>query len=279
MHAIHSIFGMPVRFANATRRELLARLGKLPQPKSRGAPELTIEFVPSLRGFRKRGFSESSPERILGVGFALDCPLRTLYYPLDARLRYDVSERQGSHYLLARTIALSIALLNESDEKSMSRRAILYLHASAVATSRGALLFCGESTFGKSTISEKLLTPFLKLEDDQVFIRLAPKARRSNPEVLIFPRSRIASRLKRDSVPVAGIFWLKKSPLFAIEPMDRSIMASKIIQPIINWPHPLAAVRRLGLLRALLAHVRCGELSFARESKPLIAMLKAHKFI
>lgn len=269
-----------MRFANIRRRDLLSRLGRSQLQTSTRQPRLTVEFVSSLYGFKKRGFDTESNKLLLGDGFALDYVRRTLFYPLTARVRVEISAREKAHFLLARTIAFAFSLLHEFEPRKRSEAAILYLHASTVVTPKGALVFCGESTFGKSTISEKLLTPFPKLEDDQTMIRLTGSSQNPRPKVLVFgPALRTATKREPDAVRIAGIFWLKKSPCFAIQSMDRAVFASKIFAPMIQWSRPRAVARRLELLRALLANVPCAELSFARESGPLISLLKTHNFI
>lgn len=272
-----SVYGFPVRFAGLGRRELLKRLGTTGISAARGAPVLSVQFVPSLRGFRLRGFNEASTQRLLGDGFALDYEHGIVYCPLSARVRVDVAERQAEHYLLSRAIVFSLALLQEANRRMAVQGAILYLHASAVAAPKGALIFCGESTFGKSTISGKLLAPYAKLEDDQTLIRLG----RRQADVLVFcPRLRAThAHLPRGgsrpaTLPAAGLFWLKKSRSFSIRLMDRAEAASLLFAPMVNWSQPSAVANRLAMIRALVNAVPCAELSFAKESGPLIQFLK-----
>jgi len=270
-----NIHGSPIQFSGLKTSALLSRLGAVGVKAGRGNAALFVQFVSSLRGFREKGFQETSSRLLLGDRFALDYSQRIMYFPLRASIRTGNSTRQGQHFLLPRAVFFSLSLLYEMNASIPASIAGLYLHASAVETRKGALVFCGESTFGKSTISEKLLTPFPKLEDDQTLIRMRATPCGTKPEVLIFRKS---NRRLKDAVPLAGIFWLKKSPLFAIEPMDRATFASKIFSPMVNWTEPQAVIRRLKLLRALLDAVPCAELSFAKESAPLIKLLRDSGF-
>lgn len=275
-----NIQGSPIQFSGLKSGAVRARLGHIGVKKGRGKAALFVQFVSSLRGFQEKGFQETSSRLLLGDRFALDYSRRIMYFPLRASIRTGDSARQGQHFLLPRAIFFSLSLLYEMNTSIPTSVAGLYLHASAVETRKGALVFCGESTFGKSTISEKLLTPFPKLEDDQVLIRMSTSARGTKPEVLVFGKGlrRLRNRRVKDAIPIAGIFWLKKSPDFAIESMDRATFASKIFSPMINWTEPQAVIRRLKALRTLLDAVPCAELSFAKESAPLIKLLRDRGF-
>jgi len=276
-----NVRGYPIRVLGISRGDLQRRLSEAHIENTRNPPLLTVQCVPHLRGFRRKGFHPLSPYQLLGDGFALDYVRRTTYYPLSATPLSHVSDNQRGHPLFARALLYSLSLLHEMDSLKSGSTPLVYIHASAVATKKGALIFCGESTFGKSTISGKLLKGFAKLEDDQAILLLGPK-----PKIIVFSPSLRApkARLPRGensprTLPIAGIFWLKKSPLFAIEPMNRALFASRIMMPMVNWSQPRAVANRLAMLRELLRTVPCAELSFARQSGPLVQLLTENGFV
>jgi hypothetical protein len=95
---------------------------------------------------------------------------------------------------------------------------MLLIHASAVVGSRGALVFLGQSTAGKSTISRWLLRAFPLIHEETVmFDRDGPRGR---PRVLgsrLFEPDRKPAT--PDRVPVAGLFILRKAPACALTPV------------------------------------------------------------
>ncbi len=283
---ILNIFGFPVRFLGLSRHALVARMGSVVdfEPETQ-YPVLTFKFVPTLRQFEKQGFKEDSPVRLLAIGFAYDFQRKTVYYRRRAKIYREVVDGQSAHYLLERAVAFCIALQSELYGHLPLPGNVLYLHASVIATSKGALVFCGQSTFGKSTISGKLLKGYAKIEDDQALVRMSVK-NNWRPEVIVFS-PRLRAKRKRlycgcstpRVLPIAAIFWLKKSPHFEIKPMKSADFASLIYAPMHYWRQPRAVANRLAMLRKLVSTVPCAELSFAKQSKPLIGMLKKHGYI
>ncbi|HEY3324451.1 MAG TPA: hypothetical protein VGP72_28630 [Planctomycetota bacterium] len=194
----------------------------------------------------------------------MDYRARVLYYPCRAPLSLRIAPGQGKHPLLARAILLALSLLGESGGVQSTAR-VLSLHASAVMTPRGALLFCGRSTFGKSTISGRLLQRFRKLEDDQAFLLLGKNAR-------------LADFAAGKPARIAGLFWLKKSKRFCIEPMPSAEAASLLLSPMVHSTVPSVVAARLKLLSTLLQQVPCCRLEFRKESAPLLKLLRAHHY-
>ena len=98
---------------------------------------------------------------------------------------------------------------------------ILRIHASAVGTPRGALLFLGPSTAGKSTIKSLLALHSKPLADDCAF--LVPND--GHWGVAGADNFRTIRPLGEDkaheleTIPLQGIFHIHKSPVAALEPV------------------------------------------------------------
>ncbi|HYG73899.1 MAG TPA: hypothetical protein VEK08_02700 [Planctomycetota bacterium] len=268
-------------------RRVDSLLGPAGIKKTKAPPLLRAVFVNSLRGFRRRGFDPESSTLLLGQGFALDYAKRTVFYPLDAPRRIDVAERQRPHPLLARTLLFSLSLLAERygpETASSGGVFALYLHASAVACRKGVLLFCGESTFGKSTISGKLLTGFPKLEDDQTFVLLSGgNSGKSQPQTVVFGSPlrrqkdfRSPRALNSPTLPVAALFWLQKSPRMTVSPLAPSDAATQNVSLTIHWNEPAAVMNRLKMLKQLVTAVPCYTLEFYKQRQPLVDLLRSH---
>jgi len=107
----------------------------------------------------------------------------------------------------------------------------LFLHASSVATKRGALLFLGHSTSGKSTISRMLSHDCAVIADDTVFARRRTggdgswevgdgefRHRGQSPPLWDSRLLRDAERI--DFTPVAAVMRLWKDAELRISPID-----------------------------------------------------------
>jgi hypothetical protein len=210
-----SLYGYPIELRGRfTARELPRLLGENALGPARGQPVLTVELVPDLKIFERNARRARTPEILLGEDFALNYSERRAYFPRSAGTELKV-KHLGPQKFLPRTIMFCLGLLAEYHglpsvlRPPAARQVPLYLHASAVATPKGALVFCGQSTFGKSTISSKLLADYPLLEDDQVNILISPlgSARPVRPRVVSFT---VKGRGNAWTLPLAGIVWLKK---------------------------------------------------------------------
>ncbi|HLX64026.1 MAG TPA: hypothetical protein VKX17_22330 [Planctomycetota bacterium] len=268
-----------------TVKQLAGTHGPAP---SRGDPVLFVNLVDDANDYEEGG-RYHTPELLLGEGFALSYAQKTMYWPRRAP-RVMHMKNLGDQNPFVRTVIFSIALLAEHNGLETVARAPsnlqapLYLHASAVLTPKGALVFCGECTFGKTTISTKLLKDFPLLEDDQVTILVSPPgtapARKRHPRVIVFGDARKNSKpLKITTAPLAGIFWLKKDPENTFEKMDQAEAAAQMLNPMVNWKNPVAIKQRLRLFKALFETVPCRRLAFKKESAALVEFLKAEGYI
>jgi len=290
---IHSnLFGYDISIdfpdAKPAKQQFNELLGRHGLAKPQDDPLLSVGLVENLDDFEAGGPLHTAG-LLLGEGFALDYEKRTLLYPRHApRLMH--MKNLGDQNPFVRTVIFSIALLGEHNGLETVARAPsnfqapLYLHASAVLTPKGALVFCGECTFGKTTISTKLLKDFPLLEDDQVTILVSPPgtapARKSQPRVVVFGDARKnAKPLSIAIAPLAGIFWLKKDPQNAFEKMDQAEAAALMLNPMVNWKNPVAIKQRLRLFKALFEAVPCRRLAFKKESAALVEFLKAEGYI
>jgi hypothetical protein len=240
---------------------------------------LTVAFVRRLDERQAR-----SRRALAGDGFILNLQQSILYYPLSAPRLFHVGGKRRGHSLLARTVALAAALLTEANGPGRARRLSaggrvpLYLHASAVAAPRGALVFCGHSTFGKSTISNRLLKRWPLLEDDQVMVLAGPPHRPGQPHLMLCSR-RARSRRTGGAIPIAGLFWLEKARTCGLEALSHAEAASLLLPPLLSGRSPTAVRNRLRLLRALLSAVPCQRLKFRLASAPLVALLREHGYL
>jgi hypothetical protein len=274
------------------KKRVRALLGKRGIGAARGKPVMAVELVANADVYEVGG-ALHRPELLLGLGFALDYGRRRLLYPENSPLLQNM-KNLGMQNPLTRTIIFCIALLAEHNGAASINASApdadspLYLHASAVLTPKGALVFCGACTFGKTTISTKLLKKFPLLEDDQVTILIAPpqavkKGRAVKsvaPRVVVFGDSRKRKRpLSAISAPLAGIFFLKKTPENALESMEQAEACALLMDPTVNWKNASAIKHRLSLFRALLTAVPCRRLSFKKESAPLVAFLTEAGYI
>jgi len=283
-----AIFGFPVSFSGPVPSRLLrAMLGTLAARPTKAEPALRVEFIANVRGLRRKGFHPESTTLLLGHGFGLDYKNRLAYVARDAPRTIDVAENQPPHFLLPRTVLFCLALLSEMEGSGSLAKSgsALYMHASSVLTRKGALLFCGDSTFGKSTISGKVLTAFPKLEDDAAIILLSAKEG-AIPRIALFGGPlqatsgfRANSKLRASTHPVAGLFWLKKSQRMALQKMDSAEALSLNMSLMFHWNHPPAVINRLRLLKRVVTSVPCNRLEFFREAVPLIRLLREHGFI
>ena len=285
-----AINGYPVAIqCSLSAAKLNSLLGTHAVKKCTDPAVINVQLVEDIGAYEPGG-PLFSPDILLGQGFALNYAARTIIYPNAAPLTQRF-KNLGDQNPFTRTIIFSLALLAQHEGlesvacKSAGHQAPLYVHASAVLTRRGALVFCGECTFGKTTISTQLLKNFPLLEDDQVTILTSPLTVKNPkpPRVVVFGDSRLDPELRKknafaalndNTVPLAGIFWLKKDPHNALEVMEQSEAAAMLLNPMTDAQHPPAVRHRLQLLRSLLQAVPCRRLAFKKESLPLEKFLK-----
>lgn len=295
MHIDVEWLGFPIRFQGEGRRREWARLlgrCQLPvtTPSERGRTVLTVVFARALpdaavTNRRARGAGGAN-HCLAGDGFMLDMRRRRLYYPLSAPHTMVVGAKRVAHNLLARTIVFALALLAENNPDSpypplarggkqrlCSRHGwtTVYLHASAVRGPRGALVFCGRSTFGKTTIAGTLLRAWPQLEDDLAMALVRPETK---PRLALFEEGRGGRRTLR----IAGLFWLEKARVCRLEPLAAAEAAALLVEPVVSGGQ--TAIRnRLRALRALVAGMRCLRLRFRKESGPLRALLRRQGYL
>ncbi len=249
-------------------------------------PVATVLLVDDMDAYEVGG-ALHDPDLLLGEGFALNYASRTIYYPRAAPRTMHM-KNLGDQNPFVRTVVFCIGLLAEYNGlESVARKASqfqtpLYLHASSVLTPKGALVFCGECTFGKTTISTRLLKDYPLLEDDQVTILVsAPGVKKpAAPRVVAFGDSRRKpSELSIAHAPLAGIFWLKKDPENAFEKIDQAEAAALMLNPMVNAEYGTAIQNRLRLFKALFETVPCRRLAFKKESAPLVEFLTQEGYI
>lgn len=202
-----------------------------------------------------------------GRGFVLDFDARRLLLP-----------PPENKNIWMRTVLLGLGLLAEHHgpecvvSRGSKRLAPIPLHSSSVKTAKGALVFCGHSTFGKTTISTKLLDHLPLLGEDLNYALVGPFGVRSKPKAYI-------AEATDKRVPVRALFWLRKSLTCEIQPMAQSSAAAGMVHPIFGLQRPENARHRLAMLRRLLEAVSCQELSFRKEKASLRKLLRQHDLI
>jgi hypothetical protein len=177
----------------------------------------------------------------------------------------------------------ALALLHETNNPPKRKHAALYMHASTVATPTGALVFCGKSTFGKSTIANKLLCDYPELDDDEVMLYVKPNGKGASVAVFDHNPARLLRKqcfpMRDRSVPVAGIFWLKKGSKHSFEAIRTADAVSLLLFPLAGWQEPHAVKNRMQILQSLFTAVPCKQLEFKKEKNSLIAFLRLQGFI
>ncbi|MCW8133999.1 MAG: hypothetical protein KIS92_26875 [Planctomycetota bacterium] len=251
------VLGFPLRVSAPAR---LKRCLRWFRPRTSREPHvLDVTLTEDPRAASPRG-----ERAIQGVGFVLDLSARRLYLAPPA-----------SALACTKTLLLALGILAEhyGPERVAARGsnglAPLPLHASSVKTPRGALVFCGHSTFGKTTISTKLLARLPLLGEDLVYALVGPFGARSKAKAFIAAPG-------RKLVPLRGLFWLRKSPECALRPLPSSAAAAGMIHPIFGMQRPENARHRLAMLRRLLEAAPCRELYFRKERASLCRLLKQH---
>lgn len=222
----------------------------------------------------------SSGDLLPGEGFVLDLAARRVCIAQPANtLPFHDGPR------LRRIAMLSLALLAEHHGPAPIAAAHpqglapLALHAAAVQGPRGALVFCGHSTFGKTTIARQLLDAYPLLGEDLLFVLAGPVDGGSNaPQAAVF-LDREQLDAASCTLPLAGLFWLEKSPGFALHPMSAAEAAACLAGPVFGAQRTENAAHRLQLLRLLLNAVPCQRLAFAKDRAELLRFLKASQFL
>ncbi|MEI6235963.1 MAG: hypothetical protein WCT04_23150 [Planctomycetota bacterium] len=278
--------GMSTLTRKLSARDLKSLTGTHGVAQPTGVPEISVLLVDDANDYEKGG-KWHTPELLLGEGFALNYQTNTILYPRHAPRSMDM-KNLGAQNPFVRTVIFCVGLLAEVNglesvaQAGSNFQAPLYLHASSVLTPKGALVFCGECTFGKTTISTKLLKDFPLLEDDQVTILIASKSSKkaAAPRVVSFGDARKkGATLPAKTPPLAGIFWLKKDPENALEKMEQAEAAALMLNPMVNWKTGGAIKHRLQLFKALFDAVPCKRLAFKKESAPLVEFLKSEGYI
>ena len=119
----------------------------------------------------------------------------------------------------------------------------LFLHASAVATESGALLFLGHSTSGKSTIVRLLRSRFPTLADDSVYATLTEAGhwqvvdggfRFDGGGVAEWQESVRRRTAAGEGVRLAGCLRIRKSPAVRIAPLGELELAGHLMNAVME---------------------------------------------
>jgi hypothetical protein len=284
-----ALLDFPFEFESELARAAWRRcLGPPPWARPREEPILTLKWRDLEPTRHRRPPDRAAAEWLEGAGFALDFARREMHldYPACGRpmVPFPANARRG----LGRYAVFGASLLAEDrGPRAVARAALgwqvpLCLHASAVLGPQGALVFCGHSTFGKSTIAKRLLGRYPLLGEDAVTLLVGPTRRPAAPRVICFQRwpGRAAAGTTRPwFVPLRGVFWLRKAPEFGLEQLSTGEAAAHLLHPIFTHDFARATRHRLSLLHALLAAAPCRRLSFRKERTPLVAFLKRAGFL
>lgn len=182
----------------------------------------------------------------------------------------------GNHIVINKAPQASLPdirnfLLGSAMAALLQQRALLTLHASAVQTAKGAVLFLGKSGYGKSTLMQQLGTRgFTMISDDICAISRAsdgsPIALPSFPRTRLTPQSLeilqkpcdheiIGSSIKKYNVPVAQI-CNQPQPLHALcfldlgpepTPTITSLPKPKALQEVMRLTYRANFMKAMGL--------------------------------
>lgn len=273
-----SLFGYPVRmtgpFGAAAWRALA---GPRAKRKAAAPPLLHVRF--------ERNVPPAGSGMLNGVGFRIDFENREVVCAQPRKAGAQAREDWARAALTALTLFTQQLGPRSAAGNGAGGQVPLYLHASAVATPRGALVFCGHSTYGKSTISTKLLRGLPLIEFDVVTVLVSPGGRRARalpPRVLFMERylrrgfgAAAGSRVTPWAMPLRGLFWLRKAPSCGLSALPASQAALGMLEPILGLDAARAGQHRLSLLRALLEAVPCRELAFPKDAPAVRRFLRA----
>ena len=192
-----------------------------------------------------------------------------------------------------RKVAFAMGLLLERRGAwpGRPRWRLIILHASGISGERGALLFCGHSTFGKSTISSLLARRYRKFADDLAYVWceatvkgtfLEPKALDLERYVgCCFPdgtadggrrQGDLPAHESEWAAPLTGLFWLKKSKGFRLSPMTPAESIVSLLPPL--CPDAEGNLNRMRFLKGLVRQVPLQRLEFRKEARPLEDFLR-----
>jgi hypothetical protein len=236
-------------------------------PSAGGAPQLVVdvEQVPGFADGRPRGarypafqmsmtasggigLSRTDAEGEIALPRSPDEPVRARFRIADSGHCLDAAVRVGA----------SIAL---------PRRGGLLLHASAVAAGDRALIFCGVSGAGKSTIASLLddASPAIaKLADELLVVAPAPDAGGWRAHVTPFLCSRGLPH--GASVPVDSLHMLSQAAQHRRTKLAPAAALRHLLRHVLVYvAEPDTADRVLASAARLVAEVPCHVLEFAKD--------------
>lgn len=272
------VLGFPIRVRGDAACPAWSQLGlRASRKATKRRPALTVVIT-----------ADSSKANTADTGIAL----RGTTFVLDLKKKVLFLEPPRTEQAWARTVVFVLGLLAEHHGPNSVARvharhwAPLLLHSSAVRVRNGALVFCGHSTFGKTTIATKLLRNYPLINEDLNILLVGPyggSPRKGATHILVdrTPRSlQSRSRWREEqALPVRGLFWLKKSSGFKLEPMGFAEAVSNMLPPLFGLWRPENAKHRLSMLRALLNSTACVRLYFRKTRSPLVRLLEQHDYL
>lgn len=270
-----SLFGYPIRltgpFGAAAWRALA---GPHAKRNAQAKPLLQVRF--------ERNVPPAGPGMLDGVGFRIDFENREIICAQPRKAGAQAREAWARAALTSLTLFVQQHGPCAAAGNKAGGQVPLYLHASAVATPRGALVFCGHSTYGKSTLSTKLLRGLPLIEFDVVTVLVSLAGKRALPPRVLFVERYLrrgfgaaaGSRITPWALPLRGLFWLRKAPYCGLSALPASQAALGMLEPILGLDAARAGQHRLSLLRELLEAVPCRELSFPKDAPAVRRFLR-----
>lgn len=175
-----------------------------PVPASNGGQRLDTQGVVQIR----QGNVPETLANPTGQGVLYQAGSNQFLLKLDHIARYLV--QNGNEIIIqpasdALASDIRVFLLGSCFGALLHQRELLVLHASGIQTDRGAVLFCGPSGIGKSTLLGELLNRGYAMVVDDVCAVTVDEA--GNPMVLpAYPRTRLwADAAKQLAVETAGL--------------------------------------------------------------------------
>ncbi|MFH1619551.1 MAG: hypothetical protein ABIG11_06560 [bacterium] len=141
------------------------------------------------------------------------------------------------------------------------------LHAGAVARKGRGYVFFGKSGAGKSTLCRLSADKGKILTDELVPIRLARMSGLCKAMVYGSPFwGELRNKGRNFSVPLKGLFSLKKSGLNVIKKHEKAGMLRKMLKTVMCFSRSSEdAALILGIASRLCGLARCGELEFSKK--------------
>lgn len=149
-----------------------------------------------------------------------------------------------------------------------------FIHASSLLIGGKAYIFVGRPGAGKSTAARLLQKRYPRLSDDIIVVK------KVNKKFMVYQTPILeknkASRKSKDAVPLGKIFLLKKTKIFAIEPVRNNMQTfEKMLKQVFATRNEDISTLAKTLTNLLAVQNIIQVLSFAKDEKKMLQLFKA----